>query len=181
VFRTGFENHFPANFCLAKCTFSHKKVPTKLVIIINYLGVSRGLFRGAFQLPAAKFRGVQLLATVPPFRGEFLLVGSNCGQLLSKVFQAQFSLLGSRLGTLKVWTKRGLFANFFSSFLLKNSIFDFSFVLILIKEERSVTGTDPGLGSVAFLAPGSGIRSGFFRITDHGSRISDPKPLFLRA
>jgi hypothetical protein len=79
---------------------------------MDYLGVSRGLFGGAFQLPAAKFRGVQLLSTMPPFRREFLLVGSNCGQFLTKVFQAQFRLLGSRLGTVKVWTKRGIFANF---------------------------------------------------------------------
>jgi hypothetical protein len=35
------------------------------------------------------------------------------------------------------------------------------------------------LGSGAFLTPGSGIRNKFFQ--DPGSRIPDPKPIFLRA
>jgi hypothetical protein len=70
---------------------------------------------------------------MPPFRGEFLLVGSNCGQLLSKVSQAQFSLLGSRLGTLKVWTKRGLFAK--AGFLVVSCCF-FPFKCTFIKEVR---------------------------------------------
>ncbi len=42
---------------------------------------------------------------------------------------------------------------------------------------HSVADPDPGSG--AFLAPGSGIRNRFF--PDPGSRIPDPKPIFLRA
>jgi hypothetical protein len=41
----------------------------------------------------------------------------------------------------------------------------------------SVADPDPGSGS--FLTPGSGIRNRFF--TDPGSRIPDPKSIFLRA
>jgi hypothetical protein len=41
----------------------------------------------------------------------------------------------------------------------------------------SVADTDPGSG--AFLTPGSGIRNRFF--PDPGSRIPDPKTIFLRA
>jgi len=43
-------------------------------------------------------------------------------------------------------------------------------------EKNSVADPDPGSG--AFLIPGSGIRKSFF--SDPGSRISDPKPIFLR-
>jgi hypothetical protein len=38
---------------------------------------------------------------------------------------------------------------------------------------------DPDPGSGAFFTPGSGIRNGFF--PDPGSRIPDPKPIFVRA
>jgi hypothetical protein len=41
----------------------------------------------------------------------------------------------------------------------------------------SVADPDPGSG--AFLTPGSGIRNRFF--PDPGSRIPDPKLIFLRA
>ena len=41
----------------------------------------------------------------------------------------------------------------------------------------SVADPDPGFG--AFLTPGSGIRNRFF--PDLGSRIPDPKPIFLRS
>jgi hypothetical protein len=41
----------------------------------------------------------------------------------------------------------------------------------------SVSDPDPGSG--AFLTPGSGIRNRFF--PDPGSRIPDPKAIFLRA
>ncbi len=41
----------------------------------------------------------------------------------------------------------------------------------------SVADPDPGSG--AFLTPGSGIRDRFF--ADPGSRIPDPKTIFLRA
>ncbi len=43
--------------------------------------------------------------------------------------------------------------------------------------EISVADPDPGSGT--FLTPGSGIRNRFF--PDPGSRIPDPKPIFLRA
>ncbi len=43
--------------------------------------------------------------------------------------------------------------------------------------KSSVADPDPGSG--AFLTPGSGIRNRFF--PDPGSRIPDPKPIFLRA
>jgi hypothetical protein len=43
--------------------------------------------------------------------------------------------------------------------------------------ENSVADPDPG--SDAFLDPGCGIRNRFF--PDLGSRIPDPKPIYLRA
>jgi hypothetical protein len=42
----------------------------------------------------------------------------------------------------------------------------------------SVADPDPGSGIGAFLTPGSGIRNRF--IPDPGSRIPDPKLIFLR-
>jgi hypothetical protein len=42
---------------------------------------------------------------------------------------------------------------------------------------KQCCGSGPGSG--AFLTPGSGIRNRFF--PDPGSRIPDPKPIFLRA
>ena len=43
----------------------------------------------------------------------------------------------------------------------------------------SVADPDPGSGIGCFLTPGSGIRNRFF--PDPGSRIPDPKTIFLRA
>jgi hypothetical protein len=50
---------------------------------------------------------------------------------------------------------------------------------VLKFSEQKVSVADPDPGSGAFLTPGSGI--GFFRIPDLGSRIPDPKAIFLRA
>jgi hypothetical protein len=47
----------------------------------------------------------------------------------------------------------------------------------MLEMEISVADPDPGLG--AFLTAGSGIRNRF--IPDPGSRIPDPKLIFLRA
>ncbi len=44
---------------------------------------------------------------------------------------------------------------------------------------RVISVADPDPGSGAFLTPGSGIRNRFF--PDPGSRIPDPKTIFLRA
>jgi hypothetical protein len=51
------------------------------------------------------------------------------------------------------------------------------FINAITYVENSVADPDPGSG--AFLTPGSGIRNRFF--PDPGSRIPDPKPIFLRA
>jgi hypothetical protein len=49
---------------------------------------------------------------------------------------------------------------------------------VFIKITVFVSVADPDPGSGAFLTPGSGIRNGF--IPDPGSRIPDPKPIFLK-
>ncbi len=46
-------------------------------------------------------------------------------------------------------------------------------------DSSSVADPDPGSGIGCFLTPGSGIRNRFF--PDPGSRIPDPKTIFLRA
>jgi hypothetical protein len=61
-------------------------------------------------------------------------------------------------------------------FKCKRKLYSFLWEVFLIGD-GSVADPDPGSG--AFLTPESGIRNRFF--PDSGSRIPDPKPIYLRA